>query len=201
MQYFIAKLILHWILCCLVLASFLVSHSVFSIYYPKSIQGRGRTLGFWCNNFFPDTFMHWVTLFKGKPPIQWGLVSMYMLMEKCCAIWPEVSSVPLRRNPSFCSAFCPSPTLLSLFPSCRQLSREVMIKRRVLAVSELRLEVLWQLWFYINRGDSPWAEAWGLWLSFTESVHNLDIHCNTSLMSLLPCQRQPLPLCCCSSCH
>lgn len=46
----------------------LVSHRVFSIYYPKSIQGRGSILGFWCIDFFPDTFKHWVTLFTDKPP-------------------------------------------------------------------------------------------------------------------------------------
>lgn len=115
----------------------LVSHRVFSIYYPKSIKGWGSTFGFWCINFFPDTFMHWV--FKDKPPIQQGLVSVYILMEKCCAIWPEVSSVPSCRNPSSSSAFCPSPVLLSLLCSCRQSGREVMIKHWVLAVSGLRL--------------------------------------------------------------
>lgn len=91
-------------LCYLVL-----SVRVFSIYYPKSIQGGGGTLGI---NFFPDTFMHGVTIFEDKPSIQWGLVSVCMLMEKCCATWPEVSSVPCLGNPFPCSAPCPSPALL-----------------------------------------------------------------------------------------
>lgn len=67
----------------------LVSHRVFSIYYPKSIQGRGSTLGFWGINFFPDTFMHWVTLFEDKPPIHWGLWA-------CTYWWKNVVQFGLR---------------------------------------------------------------------------------------------------------
>lgn len=67
----------------------LVSHKVFSIRYPKSIQRRGSTLGFWCINFFPNTFMHWVTIFKDKPPIQWGLWA-------CTCWWKNIVQFGLR---------------------------------------------------------------------------------------------------------